>query len=224
LFDFFAFFGVCIEKELIMEKILRGVVEFRKNDFEKHRALFHKLGKKQQPHTLFIGCSDSRVDPNLITRSLPGELFIIRNVANIVPQYRESGEYLATTSAVEYAIQALNVQHIVVCGHSNCGGCAALYLPEKAFENMPHTRRWLEQARVVRQRVELKPEAADPAAREWLTEQENVVQQMKNLLSYPFIRERYKEGSLKIHGWYYIIRTGEVLAYNIEKGYFEEMS
>ncbi len=206
-----------------MEKILRGVVEFRKHDFEKHKALFRKLGKKQQPHTLFIGCSDSRVDPNLITRSLPGELFIIRNIANIVPQYRESGEYLATTSAVEYAIQALNVQHIVICGHSNCGGCAALYLPENAFQTMPHTRRWLEQAKVVRQRVELNPEAADPAAREWLTEQENVVQQMKNLLSYPFIRERYKAGTLKIHGWYYIIRSGQVLAYNIEKGYFEEM-
>jgi carbonic anhydrase len=111
----------------------------------------------------------------------------------------------------------------VVCGHSNCGGCAALYLPEKAFETMPHTRRWLEQSQVVRKRVEQNPEAADPAAKSWLTEQENVVQQLKNLLSYPFIRMRYKEGKLKIHGWYYTITTGQVLAYNIEKGYFEEM-
>jgi len=206
-----------------MEKILKGVVEFRKHDFEKHKALFQQLGDKQQPHTLFIGCSDSRVDPNLITRSLPGELFIIRNVANIVPQYRESVEYLATTSAVEYAVQALNVKHIVVCGHSNCGGCAALYLPEKAFQTMPHTRRWLEQSQVVRLRVEQNPEASDPAKKGWLTEQENVVQQLKNLFSYPFIRERYKEGKLKIQGWYYIISTGQVLAYQPEKGYFEEL-
>ncbi|MEE4177047.1 MAG: carbonic anhydrase [Bacteroides sp.] len=206
-----------------MDKILKGVVSFRKHDFEKYRALFEKLGKKQQPHTLFIGCSDSRVDPNLITRSLPGELFIIRNVANIVPQYRESGEYLATTSAIEYAVQALNVEHIVVCGHSNCGGCAALYLPEKAFANMPHTRRWLEQAQVVRQHVAQNPEAKDPAAREWLTEQENVVQQLKNLLTYPFIRERFKQGTLKLHGWYYTIQSGQVMAYDAAKGYFEEM-
>lgn len=198
-------------------------MEFRKHDFEKHRPLFEKLGESQQPHTLFIGCSDSRVDPNLITRSLPGELFIIRNVANIVPQYRESGEYLATTSAIEYAVQALNVGHIVVCGHSNCGGCGALYLPEESFVNMPHTRRWLEQAQVVRRRVAQNPDASDPAVREWLTEQENVVQQLKNLLSYPFIRERFKQGTLKLHGWYYTIHSGRVMAYDAAKGYFEEL-
>ena len=208
---------------MAMEKILKGVVEFRKHDFEKHRALFEGLGQGQQPHTLFIECSDSRVDPNLITRSLPGELFIIRNVANIVPQYRESGEYLATTSAIEYAVLALEVENIVVCGHSNCGGCAALYLPEESFANMPHTRRWLGQAWVVRRRVEQNPEAADIGAREWLTEQGNVVQQLRNLLSYPFIRERFKQGSLKLHGWHYIIPSGKVLAYDPLKGYFGEM-
>jgi carbonic anhydrase len=204
-----------------MDKLLKGLVAFRRHEFEKHRELFESLGRQQQPHTLFIGCSDSRIDPNLLTHSLPGELFIVRNVANMVPEYRDSAEVLATTSAIEYAVHALKVQHVVVCGHSNCGGCAALYLPDEAFEAMPHTRRWLEQAKVVRQRVEQNPEARDPAAREWLTEQENVVQQMKNLLTYPFIRERFKEGNLKIHGWYYIISTGEVLTYNSGKGYFE---
>ena len=207
-----------------MDNILEGVLAFRREDFERYRELFEDLGKKQQPHTLFIGCSDSRIDPNLITHSLPGELFIVRNVANIVPQYRESGEYLATTSAIEYAVLALNVENIVVCGHSNCGGCAALYMPEKAFDAMPHTRRWLGQAQVVRKRVEQNPEAQDRAAREWLTEQGNVVQQLRNLLSYPFIRERFKEGKLKLHGWYYIIQSGAVLAYDPVKGYFEEMA
>ncbi len=205
-----------------MDKLLKGAVAFRQHDFEKHRALFEKLDKQQQPHTLFIGCSDSRVDPNMITRSLPGELFIVRNIANIVPRYRESAEYLATTSAIEFAVQALKVEHIVVCGHSNCGGCASLYLPQEAFTEMPHTRRWLLQAAPVRQSVENNPLAADPAAREWLTEQQNVVLQMKNLLSYPFIREKYQQGTLKISGWHYMIGTGQVMVYDAVKGYFEE--
>lgn len=207
-----------------MDKLLKGAVAFRRQDFEKHRALFEKLDKRQQPHTLFIGCSDSRVDPNMITGSLPGEMFIVRNIANIVPRYRESVEFLATTSAIEFAVQALKVENIVVCGHSNCGGCASLYLPEEAFEQMPHTRRWLQQAAPVRQNVESNPMAEDPAAREWLTEQENVLLQMKNLLSYPFIREQYIQGKLKIDGWHYIIGTGQVMVYNAEKGYFEEIS
>lgn len=205
-----------------MNKLLKGTVAFREQDFEKHRLLFSKLGKTHNPHTLFIGCSDSRVDPNLITGSLPGELFIVRNIANMVPRYRISGEYLATTSAIEYAIKALNVNDIVVCGHSNCGGCAALYLPEEELEEMPHTRSWLRQAMVVKRKVERHPQSKDIVAREWLTEQQNVVQQMKHLLTYPYICEKFTLGTLKIHGWHYTIETGKVLAYNVEKNYFEE--
>lgn len=204
-----------------MDKILKGIVAFRKHDFEAHKALFEKLGRSQKPHTLFIGCSDSRVVPNLITRTLPGELFMVRNIANLVPIYREADEFLATTSVIEYAVQALKVENIIVCGHSNCGGCEALYLSDDELIDLPHTRKWLQLALPVKEKVLSLPESQDPAVREWLTEQINVVEQMKHLLTYPFIREKYQKGEIKITGWHYIIETGEIFAYNKETGAFD---
>ena len=207
-----------------MEKLINGVVEFRRRDFEEHKELFSSLGRKQKPHTLFIGCSDSRVVPAMITKTLPGELFIIRNVANMVPKYRLADEYLSTTSAIEYAVQVLNVENIIVCGHSNCGGCAALHRSQEEFEKLPHTHKWLELAGNVKKTVEeLLPED-DPAAREWLTEQTNIVEQMKHLLSYPYIADRYQNGDLAIIGWYYIIETGEIFSYNKETGFFDPVN
>ncbi|MCX7970659.1 MAG: carbonic anhydrase [Negativicutes bacterium] len=206
-----------------MERLLSGTVAFRQSDFLAHRELFRNLGRRQDPHTLFIACSDSRVDPVMLTKAFPGELFVVRNIANIVPRYRQSEEYLATTSAIEYAVEVLAVQNIVVCGHSNCGGCAALYAGEQQLVGTPHTRRWLEQASVVRQQVlaAMAGEKPDPAKREWLTEQFNVLQQVKNLFSYEFISRRYQQGRLNVYGWHYIIETGEVYNYNRDKGYFE---
>jgi carbonic anhydrase len=204
-----------------MNRLFEGLVQFRQEDFESHRELFEGLGQAQQPHTIFIGCADSRVVPNLITKTLPGELFVIRNVANIVPNYRQTSEYVATTSAIEYAMLQFGIEDIVVCGHSNCGGCQALYFNEERLDQMPHTRKWLEQAHPVRDRVLSEMTEDNPAKREWLTEQMNIVEQMKHLLTYPFIVDRYIEGRLRIHGWHYIIETGEILAYQRTKGYFE---
>ena len=204
-----------------MDNILKGIVAFQKHDFDKHKELFETLGRTHNPHTLFIGCSDSRVVPNLITRTLPGELFMVRNIANLVPLYREADEFLATTSAIEYAVQALNVENIIICGHSNCGGCASLYLSDQELSTIPHTRKWLQLALPVKEKVLALPESEDPAVREWLTEQINVVEQMKHLLSYPFIREKYQQGTLKIMGWHYIIETGEIFAYNKATGTFD---
>ena len=207
-----------------MEKLINGVVEFRSRDYEEHKELFTSLGRQQKPHTLFIGCSDSRIVPSLITKTLPGELFIIRNVANLVPKFRLADEYLSTTSAIEYAVQVLEVENIIICGHSNCGGCAALYKQEGDFEKLPHTHKWLELAGPVKQQVEERLPEDDPAAREWLTEQTNIVEQMKHLLTYPYIARRYKKGRLSIQGWYYIIETGEIYSYDKEAGYFELMN
>lgn len=206
-----------------MKKLLEGIVAFQQNDFEEHKELFRNLGRDQQPHTLFIGCSDSRVVPNMITRTLPGELFVIRNIANIVPRYRATNEFVATTSAIEYAVQVLNVENIVVCGHSNCGGCAALYLSDEQLNHIPHTRKWLEQASPVKAEVIRQIPNNDPAAREWLTEQINIVEQMRHLLTYPYIQERMQEGKLSISGWYYIIDTGEIYNYDKDQGYFHKI-
>lgn len=191
---------------------MKGIVHFKKKDFEKHRSLFTSLGREQQPHTLFIGCADSRIVPTLITKTLPGELFIIRNIANMVPPYRLADEYLSTTSAIEYAIQVLKVDNIIVCGHSNCGGCASLY--SNSTQALPHTKKWMELAEPIKAQVEAQISPEDISAREWLTEQSNIVEQMKHLLTYPFIAERFKKGDLDIMGWYYIIETGEVFGYD----------
>lgn len=207
-----------------MEKLFKGIMKFQQADFESHRGLFEELGRQQKPHTLFIGCSDSRVVPNLITATDPGELFIVRNVANIVPPYRPCGEYAATTSAIEYSVEVLGVDAIVVCGHSNCGGCAALHKTPEELGSLPHVRKWLEVSAEVPGRVDRLMTGDSPEEREWLTEQVNVLVQMKNLLSYPYIREKYERGVLKIYGWYYIIETGEIYNFNDEKEIFELIS
>ncbi len=170
-----------------MQKLLDGIIDFKKNDFEKYRKHFENIGRRQRPHTLFIGCSDSRLVPSLITSTLPGELFVVRNIANVVPVYRQAEEYLSTTAAIEYAVLVLNVENIVVCGHSNCGGCASLFMPEKNFESIPHTKKWLELASGVREKAGKQAAGSDTLSREWLAEQINIVEQMKHLLSYPFI-------------------------------------
>jgi carbonic anhydrase len=202
-------------EEKRMKFLLERVKEFSAKDFTKHRELFGSLGESQRPHTLFIGCSDSRVVPDLITRSLPGELFVVRNIANIVPWYRESSEFLSTTSAIEYALVSLEVENIVVCGHSNCGGCKALFLTHDELDKLPHTRKWLELAREAKEEAEtLASVIGDASGLEWLVEQANIVEQLNHLLSYPMVEERYAAGKLRLYGWYYEIATGTVYDYD----------
>ncbi len=204
-----------------MEYLFDGVKEFSSNDFQRYKELFESIGKSQSPHTLFIGCSDSRVVPNLITNTLPGDLFVIRNIANIVPYYRESSDFLATTSAIEYAVKVLKIDNILVCGHSNCGGCNAFYLSDEQMAEVPHTKKWIQLARPVIDKVKSYPNLmADVIKREWVTEQLNIIEQMNHLLTYPYIRELHNAGNLNILGWYYLIETGEVFNYDKEKRKF----
>lgn len=205
----------------MLEKLFQGVKEFQQEDFEKHRKLFESLYNNQDPHTLFIGCCDSRVVPSMITRTAPGELFIIRNIANIVPPYKETEEFVSTIAAIEYALHKINIKNIVICGHSNCGGCEALYLEEEKTKDIPNVKKWLELAGEVKKRVSKIVPANDIRARDWMTEQLNVVLQIEHLLTYPGVKKRVKEGSLNILGWHYIIQTGEIYNYSFEKRKFE---
>jgi len=212
-----------------VHNLVAGLIKFRTQDFEEHKNLFCKLKRRQEPHTLFIACSDSRVVPELITKSLPGELFVVRNIANMIPVFKQSHECepstSATSSAIEYAVKVLKVKNIIVCGHSNCGGCSSIYLPDKILNEIPVTKKWLEQAENVKKRVteELKDnnKANDLEMREWLTEQMNIVEQIRHLLTYPFIEEKYNNKELDIMGMYYTIETGEVFMFNAQKGAFE---
>lgn len=203
-----------------MDKLLKGIVKFRQVDFDTHKILFKELKNRQNPHTLFISCSDSRVDPNLITKTLPGELFIIRNIANIVPPYRNTADYVSTTSAIEYAVLELEVENIIVCGHSNCGGCAACLKTSESLNYLPHTKKWLELSYPVRDRIINEISPNQPETRQWMMEQGNVVEQLKNLMTYPYIKERAYNGQLKISGWHYIIESGEIFIYDKDKEEF----
>lgn len=202
-----------------MDYLFDGVREFNTTDYLEYKSLFKKLGRRQTPHTLFIGCSDSRVVPNLITKALPGELFVIRNIANIVPYYRQSEEYLATTSAIEYSVKVLQVDNILICGHSNCGGCKALFMEDSETTAIPHTKKWLELSGRVKQKI-LSEQIADDLEREWKTEQLNVVEQMNHLITYPYIKEKYRNKEINILGWYYHIETGAVFNYHSEEKRF----
>lgn len=211
-----------------MESILAGIIKFRTQDYEEHKNLFCRLKNRQEPHTLFVACSDSRVVPELITKSLPGELFVIRNIANIIPKYEDTHVDLtapatsATTASIEYAVKVLKVKSIIICGHSNCGGCASIYLPDNVLDKVPNVKKWLQQAENVKTRVlEKLSENDELLKREWLTEQMNIVEQIKHLLTYPFIVEKYNNKELDIVGMYYTIETGEVFIYNAKKGLFE---
>jgi len=206
-----------------MEKLFKGIMKFQREEFLSHQELFQSLGREQQPHTLFIGCSDSRVMPALITNTRPGELFLIRNIANIVPPYRATEDYVATTSAIEYAVQVLKVKSIVVCGHSNCGGCAALHKAPEEMADIPHVRKWLEISQEVPERVARLAKDHTAAEREWLTERINVLVQLRNLRGFPYVHEKVAQGELEVLGWHYIIETGEVYNYSDQKGVFEKI-
>lgn len=207
-----------------MDKLFKGVLEFQQEDFESQRELFSQLGRQQQPHTLFIGCSDSRVVPTLLTKAEPGELFLVRNVANIVPPYDRSPGASATAAAIEYAVQVLDVNTIVVCGHSNCGGCAALYMDQDRLAQLPRTCDWLRFSREVPDRVARLVRGHTLEEREWLTEQVNVLVQIRNLLTFPYVAEKVEAEQLRILGWYYIIDTGDVLNFNDRTGHFEKVT
>ncbi|BEK27350.1 carbonic anhydrase [Campylobacter jejuni] len=202
-----------------MENLISGAIKFMQEDFKEHEELFESLKNKQNPHTLFIGCSDSRVIPNLITNTGPGELFVIRNIANIVPPYRVGEDYLATTSAIEYALNSLHIKNIVVCGHSNCGGCNALYYSDEELNKIPNVKKWLTMLDPIKKDVMIFARD-DLAMRSWLTEKLNLVNSLQNILTYPGVQEALYEGKIEVHAWYYIIETGEIYEYDFKAKIF----
>ncbi len=199
--------------------IIDGIVKFRKEDFERDKEFFQGLKEGQKPHTFYVGCSDSRVVPNLITKTLPGELFVVRNIANVIPPADNNNETLkCTASILEYAVKYLEVKNIVICGHSNCGGLKALFYPEEKLNKLPYVKNWLDLISDLKEKVK---DIKDEKLREWEIEQLNIVKQLQNLLTYDFVQKRVEEGKLNLLGWYYIIESGEVYNYNFDTKEFE---
>ncbi len=195
------------------QHLIEGLRRFRRNTFPRYRDHYHRLVEEgQQPSVLFIGCADSRVVPDLLTDTGPGDLFLVRNVGAFVPPFEPDGAFHGTAAGIEYAVLNLNVTDIVVCGHSHCGAVRALYDdPDPAS---PHITRWLELAREAR----VGDDPTEDALRR--AEQRSITLQVGRLMSYPFVQERVEAGTLSLHGWHYIIEEGQVLSLDVEREAF----
>jgi carbonic anhydrase len=205
-----------------MERLVKGVHQFQNDVFSSQRELFERLKNSQEPDALFITCSDSRVDPTLLTQVDPGELFVLQNAGNMVPPYG-AGD-LGAAATVEYAVSALKVSDIVVCGHSHCGAMTGLLHPEK-LGNMPVVEKWLGFAETTRRIMkENYTHLEDEAQRVTATVEENVLVQLENLRTHPSVAAAIARGDLHLHAWVYEFETGQVFAYDNESGQYEPLT
>jgi carbonic anhydrase len=195
------------------KQLIEGLRRFRKEHFPRYRDHYVRLVEEgQRPSTLFIGCSDSRVVPELLTDSLPGELFILRNVGNLVPPFELSGGFHGVAAGIEFATTVLEVTDIVVCGHSHCAAIRSLYEPLEPAT--PHVRKWLELA----QPAHLPGHFDETLLRK--TEKRSIALQLENLLTFPMVRARSESGALGLHGWHYILEEGRIDVLDINSGEF----
>lgn len=201
-----------------MQKLLEGIHHFQSNVFSSHQELFRRLAAGQRPEALFITCSDSRINLNLLTQADPGDLFILRNAGNLVPAYDAVGGG-GERATVEFALVALRVRDIIVCGHSHCGAMKALLEPQK-LSGLPAMADWLAHAEPTRLLMQDKYRHLEGEALHMATIEENVLAQVENLRTHPAVADGLVAGDLKLHGWVYQIETGRVLAYDPAYGQF----
>ncbi|MCG8464657.1 MAG: carbonic anhydrase [Xanthomonadales bacterium] len=204
-----------------MEQIFEGILRFQEDIFPKRKELFEKLASGQQPQALFITCADSRVDPSLVTQADPGELFICRNAGNIVPPH--TNHTGGMTASIEFAVAALQVPHIVVCGHTDCGAMKGALAPE-GLDALPHVSEWLYHSRAAVQVTnELFGDESKAEQLRRLTEQ-NVLLQLQHLRTHPYVASALAAGKVELHGWVFDIETGNMLAYDESTDTFEPIT
>lgn len=204
-------------------KVKKGLKHFKEHSYKKHEKLYRELKNKQHPHTLFIACSDSRVSPEMLTGSEPGEVFVIRNIANTVPAFDERKFDITTASAMEYAVEVLEVEQIIICGHSNCGGCSAALADPSELSHLPFTKEYLQPLMAVREVIEQYDTSDNHFKKTELMEKINVIEQLNHLKEYPRIRKRLEEGKLEIEGWHYDIGVGQVQVYDEVSEWFQSV-
>jgi carbonic anhydrase len=201
-----------------MKKLVEGLQNFREQGFVEERELFQQLAKGQNPNVLFITCSDSRVSPNIMTRTKPGDLFVIRNAGNIIPPIDAPiGGEIAT---LEYAVKALKVEDIIVCGHSSCGAITGLLHPEKAA-GLDSVLEWLKYSKDVFQYM--NKDLTDPQERLQNAIRVNVLLQLRHIAQQSYISKALAEDSIKLHGWVYDIGEGQVEAYCSSKNQWVDL-
>lgn len=200
-----------------MQKLDKGIHAFKAGYFAKHQQLFEQLATAgQSPETLFVTCCDSRVVPTLITQAAPGELFIVRNIGNIIPGPDLPG---GTSAAIEYAVEVLKIENIIVCGHTQCGAMEAVLDPS-TVAHLPSVRRWVARAERVREVIAERYGHLSGDERLTAAVEENVLVQLENLRDFPFVAEGLEAGRLHVSGWVYHIGRGEIYDYDPSAGEF----
>src|SRR5882724_11986981 len=205
-----------------MQQLIAGVHKFQQDELGRYKKLFRRLSRQEQnPHTLFITCSDSRVLAELITQSQPGDLFVVKNIGNIVPRADVPGRN-STAAAIEFAVNILGVSDVVVCGHSQCGAMTALLdgLPESP--ETPHLQEWIVTAAPVLELMDRHYQhLTDRIERITAAAGENDLFALENLHTYPAIATRLSDGTLRLHGWFFEIATAKLFAYDLSTQQFQ---
>jgi carbonic anhydrase len=203
-----------------VDKLFKGYRNYRDGSYEQSRPLIEDLvARGQHPEVAVIACSDSRVDPAILFQADPGDLFVIRNVANLVPPMELEGTYHGTSAALEFAVLGLGVKHLMVLGHAHCGGIKAMMKPDSdsAFSFLPS---WVSMLAAAHRRVLATMSQASEEARTQACEQNAVLVSLENLTTFPWVRERIESGDLELHGWYVDIALPELSAYDGKLGKF----
>ncbi len=195
-----------------MKKLIKGLREFQTSYFSTHQELFQQLAQGQHPRVLFITCSDSRIDPNLITQAEVGDIFVIRNAGNIIPPYgaTNGGE----GASIEYAVHVLGIEEIIVCGHTHCGAMKGLLKLQKLEDEMPLVHNWLQYSEATRRLVKENYSTLEGEELLEVAIAENVLTQIENLRTYPVIHSKLYQDKIRLHAWVYHIESGEVFAYD----------
>jgi carbonic anhydrase len=204
-----------------MQKLIDGIHKFQNDVVRPEKEFFGRLAQGQNPETLFITCSDSRISPSLITQTSPGDLFIIRNAGNIVPP--NGAPVGGEAATIEYAVSALKVRELIVCGHTHCGAVDGLLNPEKVT-SLPRVGQWLEHADATRQVMRQSYGHLSGAALLSAAVQENVLTQLDHLRTHPAVAAGLSAGTLRLHAWVYKIDTGEVFSYDAVERQFLPLS
>nr|WP_184041861.1 carbonic anhydrase [Chitinivorax tropicus]MBB5020472.1 carbonic anhydrase [Chitinivorax tropicus] len=203
-----------------IERFLNGFRQFQQKYFVDQPALFDDLRQGQHPATLLIGCCDSRADPALLMGCDPGDIFTIRNVAALVPPLEHGTTNQGVSAAIEFAVCGLNVSRIIVLGHAYCGGIRALMQGGGHLTPQGFLTRWVNIAKPAREHVLKDPHLTSPEARQKAAELASILVSLENLLTFPWVKAKVESGQLSLHGWYFDIEQGALLAYSPRRGTF----
>lgn len=206
-------------------KFVQGYKDFYKNYFQSDSNVYEELVRHgQSPETLVIACSDSRTDPAIITGGQPGEMFVVRNVAAIVPPYRHDTNHHGTSAAIEFAVKTLKVKHIVILGHSMCGGIQALAQLDKAQQEYEFLAQWMDIATPAREAVEAELGDASEPIKQRALEQAVILVSLNNVMTFPWVAAKVRAGELQIHGWYFDLKSGQIFRYKEKTQSFEKLA